>query len=186
MKYLLSILTFFTVSCNAQFVSLETAAQCLKNPNCPQYNYATDLNNSLNKFAGIWKGNYNGKTYEIKLTKGLYTEVGIKRDILVGRMQVKDSNGSLLYNTLTETDDSKTKFSGLNFQPDLKAYRMYFVGDSPFACGEQGHVYLRIKPETPNIMTIRMIQDADIVWGECPSSYEPTIPYGAPISFTKQ
>lgn len=186
MKYLLSILTFLTISCNAQTVSLETAAQCLINPNCPQYNYAKDLNNSLNKFAGTWKGNYNGKTYEIKLIKGLYSEMGIKRDMLIGRLQVKDSSGNILYNTFTETDDSKTKFSGLNYQPDLKAYRMYFVGNSPFACGEEGHVYLRIKQQTPNSMTISMLQDSDIVWGECPANYQPTIPYKTSISLTRQ
>lgn len=100
--------------------------------------------------------------------KGLYSEMGIKRDMLIGRLQVKDSSGNILYNTFTETDDSKIKFSGLNYQSDLKAYRMHFVGSSPFACGEQGKVYLRIKPETPNTMSITMHQDAEVVWGRMP------------------
>lgn len=52
MKYLLFILTTFFISCNAQTVSLETEAQCYENSNCPDYNYAKDINNSLQKYLG--------------------------------------------------------------------------------------------------------------------------------------
>ena len=106
--------------------------------------------------------------------------------MLKGRMRIKDSNGNIVYDTFNESDDAKTKFSGFGFQPNLKYYMMHFVGNSPFACGEMGYVYLGIKPETPNVMTIRMIQDADIVWGECPSNYQPTIPYNISISLIRQ
>jgi hypothetical protein len=186
MKYLISALIFFTISCHAQIISLEEAAQCLTNPNCPNYNYAKDINNSLNKYVGTWKGAYNGKTYEIQLKKTIYEEIGIKRDELTARMRVSNSNGDIIYNTFNEVDNTKTKFSGLNFQPDLKAYRMNFIGNSDFACGEEGIVYLRIKPETPNKMSILMLQNADITWGDCPSSYQPIIPYKKSISLTKQ
>ncbi|MPS75208.1 MAG: hypothetical protein E2590_18985 [Chryseobacterium sp.] len=186
MKYLLSILTFLTISCNAQTVSLESFAQCSATSNCPDYNYIKDINNSLNKYVGTWKGIYNGKTYELQFKKILYEDFGIKSDLLKGRMRIKDSNGNITYDTFNESDDAKTKFSGFGFQSNLKYYMMHFVGNSSFACAEQGHVYLRINPETPNIMSIIMHQDADIVWGECPSNYQPTIPYNTSISLTKQ
>ncbi|WP_028123628.1 DUF6705 family protein [Epilithonimonas tenax] len=186
MKYLLSILTFLTISCNAQIVSLETIAQCRATSNCPNYNYIKDINNSLSKYIGTWIGNYNGKTYELQFKKILDEDFGVKSDMLKGRMRIKDSNGNIVYDTFNESDDAKTKFSGFGFQPNLKYYMMHFVGNSPFACGEMGYVYLGIKPETPNVMTIRMIQDADIVWGECPSNYQPTIPYNISISLIRQ
>lgn len=186
MKYLFLTLILFTISCNAQVVSLEEAAQCPVNPNCPQYNYAKDINNSLNKYVSMWKGIYNGKIYELQFKKGIYEDMGIRRDKLIGRMKVTDVNGNVIYNTFTETDDIKTNFDGLNFQPNLKAYRMSFVGNSEFACGEEGTVYLRIKPETPNKMSILMLQDTDITWGQCPPSYQPTIPYKTSISLIRQ
>ena len=186
MKYLLSILTFLTISCHAQTVTLETAAQCRGTGNCPNFTFIKDINNSLNKYVGTWKGIYNGKTYEFNFIKKLNVGELIKKDRLIGRMRIKDSNGNIIYNTFNETDDEKTNLMGDNFQSDLKAYIIYFVGNSPFACGEEGDVYLRIKPETPNVMTIKMLQDADIVWGECPSNYQPTIPYNTSISLTRQ
>lgn len=133
------------------------------------------------------KGEYNGKKYELTFKKRLYEDFGLKSDELVGRLRIQDvMSGATLYNTFNEPDDTKTKFSGFNFQPDLKAYMMHFVGNSPFACGEEGYVYLRIKPETPNTMSITMLQDADIVWGDCPANYQPTIPYKTPIFLTRQ
>ena len=186
MKQIFLILTFLTISCKAQTVSLESFAQCSATSNCSNYNYIKDINNSLYKYTGIWKGNHNGKTYELQFKKVLYEDFGIKSDMLKGRMRIKDSNGNITYDTFNESDDTKTKFSGFGFQSNLKYYMMHFVGNSPFACGEMGYVYLGIKPETPNIMTIRMVQDADIVWGDCPSSYQSTIPYEKTISLTRQ
>jgi hypothetical protein len=186
MKYLFFALTLFTASCSAQTVSLETAAQCRATSNCPNFTYIKDSSNSLDKYAGTWKGNYNGKIYEFNFIKKLNLGEDIKKDKLIGRMKVTDSNGNIIYNTFNETDDTKTKFRGDNFQPDLKAYMMNFIGNSEFACGEQGIVYLRIKPETPNKMSVLMLQDADITWGECPPNYQPTIPYKKSISLVKQ
>ena len=48
MKYLISALIFLTISCHAQIISLEDAAQCLTNPNCPNYNYEKDIKGSNN------------------------------------------------------------------------------------------------------------------------------------------
>ncbi|MBE4951051.1 DUF6705 family protein [Chryseobacterium culicis] len=186
MKYVLFILTLLTTSCSAQTVSLETAAQCRVISNCPNFTYIKDSNNSLDKYAGTWKGNYNGKIYEFNFIKKLNLGEDIKKDKLIGRMKVTDSNGTIIYNTFNEADDTKTKFRGDNFQPDLKAYMMLFIGNSDFACGEEGIVYLRIKPETPNKMSILMLQDADITWGDCPPSYQPTIPYKTSISLIRQ
>lgn len=187
MKYLFLLISLFTLSCKAQIISLEVKAQCLDDPdNCPNFNYVKDINGSLNKYIGTCKGIYDGLTYEIQFKKGLYEDFQKKRDIIIGRLQIKDANGNTLYNTLNEPDDNKTKFSGLGFQPDLKAYRIHFSGGKS-GCIDYGSVYLIIKPSTPNHMTLDFVPDSDIVIeGECTSSFVPTLPYRKTIDFIKQ
>lgn len=186
---LILILLFLSSSCSAQVVSLETMAQCSNNPQtCPDATYLKDINNSLDKYIGTWKGNYNGKIYEFQFVKQLNfgVEDDYRWDRLVGRLRITDNNGSILYNTFNEQDDLKTKFKGINFQSDLKAYKMYFVGNS-VGCAEYGDVYLRIQPSTPAQMTILMLPDNDIVVeGKCPTNFQPTIPYKQLIHLIKQ
>lgn len=58
-KHILLIFTLMIMSCKAQTVSLETVAKCMvQNPSepCPNFTYAKDINNSLNKYIGTWKG----------------------------------------------------------------------------------------------------------------------------------
>jgi len=174
MKYIFFILT--TVSSKAQTVSLETAAQCRATSNCPDFKFIEDSNNSLDKYIGTWKGNYNGKVYELQFKKRIYEDTFIKKDRLIGRIRIKDSSSNIIYDTFNETDDMKTRFKGDNFQPDLKAYMVYFVGDTPKGCINYGTVYLKIKQETPNQMSIFYWSEDDIVEGTCPASFTKTFP----------
>lgn len=186
---ILILLFLSTSSCKAQVVSLETMAQCSNNPQtCPNATYLKDLNNSLNKYVGTWRGNLNGKKYEYNFIKQLNfgVEDDYRWDRLVGRLRITDSNGNILYNTFTEPDDLKTKFGGDNFQQDLNAYVMNFVGNS-IGCVEYGDVYLIIKPAAPNVMYLIMIPDNDISEeGSCPPTFQPSIPYKKTITLTKQ
>lgn len=186
MKYLIILFALFTFSCSSQTISLETAANCHINRNCPNFNYVKDINNSLNKYVGIWNGNYNGNFYQLNFIKKEYVGEDIKDDRLIGRMQIKNSTGKILYNTLSESNDLKTKFSGINFQPNLKAYMVYFVGNKT-DCIDYGTVYLIINPSTPNKMTIDFLPDNDIVIeGKCTNSFVPTLPYRKTITLIKQ
>ncbi|WP_144284015.1 DUF6705 family protein [Chryseobacterium echinoideorum] len=188
MKYLFIIL--FTISCNAQIISLERRAECDIDPdNCPEFTYIKDINNSLDKYIGTWNATHNGKIYEFQFKKGLYQDLTLsekKRDRLIGRLRITDSIGNILYNTFNQADDEKTNFFGLGFQSDLKDYITYFVGNS-VGCAEYGDVYLKIQPSTPSQMTVIMIPDNDIVIeGKCPANFQPTIPYKQLIHLTKQ
>jgi len=186
MKYLFFIFTLITVSCKAQTVSLESAAQCRGTGNCPNFKFIKDFNNSLDKYVGTWKGNYNGKTYELNFTKKLEIGEDIKKDRLIGRMRIKDSGGNIIYDTFNEPDDMKTNFMGDNFQSDLKCYMIYFVGDTPKGCINYGTVYLTIKPQTPNQMSVFYWGEYDIVEGVCPSGFATTFPEKKNIFLTKQ
>lgn len=187
-KTILIILALFTISCKAQTVSLETMAQCSSNPeSCPDVSYIKDINNSLNKYVGTWKGNLNGKTYEFKFIKQLNfgVEDDFRWDRLIGRIKVINSNGAIIFNNFNEPNDNETFFFGTNFQPNLEAYMVYFVGRSE--CVEYGNVYLRMLPSTPNQMTVFFHPDNDInVEGSCPTDFQPTIPYQKTIYLTKQ
>ena len=185
---LVSLLTIIAVSCKSQTVSLETAAQCITNPNCPDYNYAKDINNSLEKYVGIWKGYFNGRQYELKFNKSLWEDMGRKQDELKGRLRIVTTGNSpiIIFDNFNEIDDSKTNFSGLGFQPNLKSYRMSFVGPTPKGCVNYGEIYLTIKPNTPNQMSIMYWSDKDIVVGDCPSNFMQTFPEKQSIILTKQ
>jgi len=189
-KITLALLGFSTISCKSQIISLEQAVTYKQQTGTVPQNttYIKDMNHSLDKYIGTWKGYYNGYSFEFKFTKKENVNgYDVNWDFLIGRMQVTDFNENITYNTFNELDDTKTKLSGYNFQPDLKAYMMYFVGNSNVNCNEQGYIYLRIKPETPDKMSILMLQDNDIsIEGACPPNFKPTIPYKTSISLTRQ
>jgi len=177
------------VSCKSQIVTLETAAQCSGINPCPDYSYAKDINNSLNKYIGIWKGTYNGRVYEMKFNKSLYEDfTGFKRDQITGRLRITipGSMPITIFDNFNELEDSKTKFSGLNFQSNLQSYRMYFVGSSPQGCLNSGALHLRVSPTNPNEMKIFYWSDMDIVVGECPNTFSQTFPEKQYITLTKQ
>jgi len=190
-KIFLILILLFAITCKSQVVSLEEAAQCIANPSCPDYNYSKDINNSLQKYVGTWKGSHNGTTYEMKFVKGFWEDLGMKSDDLKGRIRITNpsSNGFpslIIFDNFNESDDSKTSFFGLGFQPDLQAYRMYFNGSSPQGCINYGKVFLRINPNAPNQMTIFYWSDMDIVVGDCPPTFQQTFPEKQVINLTKQ
>jgi len=186
MKYLLLIIITSFISCQAQTISLEEAAQCQINPNCPDFTYAKDINNSLNKYVGTWKGTFDGKVYEVKFAKKEFQGNDIKDDLLIGRIKITDSNNQIVYNTFNETDDKKTHFKGLYFQSNLQAYVMYFSGPWATSCINRGTVHLFMNINYPTKMSITYLPQNDITDGDCPSTFISTIPEKQTINLIKQ
>lgn len=190
MKNILTIiLAFLAISCKSQTVSLETAAQCSEANPCSDYTYAKDINNTLNKYIGTWKGIYNGRVYEIKFNKSLYDDLdGFKRDEITGRLRITiPGNPPLtIYDNFNEPDDKKTRFSGLGLTSDLQGYRMIFSAPSSRGCMNRGTVAIRINANNPNQMRVIYQSAQDIVVGECPSSFSQTLPELQEILLTKQ
>jgi hypothetical protein len=187
MKNILSIICFtIFASCMGQTLSLETIAQCSFNDQtCPAVTYVKDINNSLNKYVGTWKGSLDGKIYEFNFIKK--ENIGEKRkwDRLIGRLKITNNNGVLEYSNFDKTDlELEKKFGGFNFQNDLKAYMINFSGGK-LGCIDYGYVYLSIKPETPNNMTILFLPDNDITNQDC-SNFKTTIPTKKLINLTRQ
>ncbi|MET3538248.1 DUF6705 family protein [Chryseobacterium limigenitum] len=171
MRNRLFIFTFLLtiISCKGQVVgTLEQFEECSKRPNkdqegCPDLEnitYVKDTNNRLNQFVGTWKGNYNGKQYEIKLDKKInykkYPDDERSFDRIIGRILVKDASGNVIYNSMNKPDN-QTFFSGYNFQG--RTYDMHFVGN--YDCLESGDVFIETKVANPNEMTLFYNQDKD-------------------------
>ncbi|WP_157761307.1 DUF6705 family protein [Chryseobacterium camelliae] len=185
MKNILNIIglilsTYFT----AQTVSLETMAQCIPG-SCPTTTYVKDVNNLLDKYVGTWKGSLNGKNYEFNFIKreNFGFEDNLKRDRLIGRLKITNSNGIVEYDNFAK-QDNKLDFYGMNFQKDLKVYLVYFSGGK-IDCIDSGYTYLRIKPETPNNMSILFLPDTDIVTQDC-TNFKTTIPTEKLINLIRQ
>jgi len=185
MKSKLFILTLFliVISCKAQVIgTLEQFEECQKRANrdegCPDLDnitYVKDTNNRLNQFVGIWKGNFENKQYEIHFEKKVQFGEDIKWDRIFGRMVIKNNSGNIIYNSLNESDQNISFFGG-NFQN--KAYVMHFVGN--YACLESGNVFVEVKVNNPNEMTLFYSQDKDGLLNpaKCPnfSSFIPLLP----------
>lgn len=185
MKNILNIicLMIFT-SAIGQTLSLETIALCsFQNQTCPPVTYVKDINNSLNKYVGTWKGVDDGKTYEFNFIKKENVGEVRKWDKLIGRLKIINPSGDIEFDNFNKLD-LETKFKGFNFQKDLKAYMMSFFGGQ-LGCIDYGFVYLRIKPETPDNMTISFLPDNDIVREDC-SNFKTTLPTKKIISLTRQ
>ncbi|WP_300690701.1 DUF6705 family protein [Chryseobacterium sp.] len=171
---------------NAQMVSLELMSQCRFNPTvCPEnYNYVKDVNNLLNKYVGTWKGSLEGKNYEFNFIKkenfqSEYTDV--KWDMLIGRVKIIDQNSTVEFDNFSKSDNDANW--GIYFQPDLKAYLVTFSGEKS-GCIDYGNLYLRIKPETPDQMSIYFLPSMDIVKKDC-TNFQTTLPQKT-ISLLKQ
>ena len=194
MKNLVLIFLLFTISCKAQTISLETAAQCMQQNApfpCPTFNYAKDISNVLNKYVGHWKGKLNGLIYELKFVKKEFQGEDIKDDRLVGRIRIAGAPSAgfqplIIFDNFGETDDDKTNFTGSGLQPDLTGYMVYFVGDSPEGCINYGTVYLTVNPGTPDQLSMMYWSDHDIVAGDCPTGFVQTFPEKQVISLIKQ
>jgi len=151
-------------------------------------NYVKDINNTLNKYIGTWKGSHNGKVYEMKFNKSLYDDMGMKKDEITGRLRIT-TNGNLsisIFDNFNEQDDAKTSFSGLGLTTDLQGYRMIFAGPVPSGCINHGTISLRINPSTPNQMKVKYWSYNDIVVGDCPSTFSQTFPEQQEIFLTRQ
>ena len=173
------------VSCKAQTISLDQLSQC-ESGNCPNYTSIKDTNNRLNKFAGIWKGTHtDGRTYEFHFTKKndfiLYG--GKPRDMIIGRILIKASNGTELENTISSID-GQTHFSGVEFDKNLIKYQMYYSGNAE--CNDKGYVYISFPdPNNLNQMRLVFIQDMDII-ASCPDGYKTVMPDAKILLLTKQ
>lgn len=172
----------FLININAQTVSLENVS---KN-GYSNVTYAKDINGALNPFVGTWKGEYGSKNYELKLSKSIYDNGDkiepLKKDILIGKLKVKNSNNVVLIDTFNETEANPF---GLDFTKNLKYYMLYFSGNGDENCVNRGYLLIRIL-EADKMEIKHLEEGGNIITEECPKTFDTTFPRKIPFILTKQ
>ena len=177
MKHLIIIafLCCFNTPKAQSVISLEQAATYKGDSLFPAtVNYVKDINHKLDPFIGIWKGSNGGRLYEVRFTKKTAWDFGlpgdgIKWDVLIGRVFVKDSlTNQVLFNDL-DSSDLNTSMFGKNFGTP-RVYNMYFGANSE--CYDWGD--LNITLSRLDSTKLFIIYRRDVEWVDpstCPGGY---------------
>jgi len=157
MKQLLILLiAIFAISCKAQIFPLGTSPYDI-----PVNGYIKDTNNELDKYVGLWKGNWNGKTVYIELRKIKYYYSGnhaYYMDKILGERKIINANGTIEINRISNFGNEGAEFWGIF--PSLvypgKDTMLFFPRDM---CGKTATIH--ITNFTTTQMTLKMIYDSN-------------------------
>ncbi|MDV7696312.1 hypothetical protein N6B72_05200 [Chryseobacterium soli] len=128
-KLLYILLIFISISVLGQEYPLGTNPSDL-----PAYSYIKDTNNEYNKYVGIWKGNWNGKTVYLELKKIKYNKnystPPYYVDKILGERKIIATNGTVEIDRISNFDYQDpeifgtglpTQVNGVNY-PSLMFY----------------------------------------------------------------
>lgn len=144
---LISILAFTSISCKAQhIIPVEDGHKYIATEDGfmgdKDYVYVKDINNYLPKFVGTWKGIYNAKNYEFTITKTTTDDGELKEDILLMRYKITDTNGAIIENTLSLSNDSPFVMKNGYMDKD-GGYVFSYIGQNN-KCGQNGWVFTQV------------------------------------------
>lgn len=170
------------MSCNAQTYPLTETE-------LPENSYRKDINNELPAFEGNWIGNWNGKTILINFKKITYQYNNILKiynDRLIGKFQVKNSSGNILFDNLTIFDD-QAKILGGKIFPNGK-YLLTYV--DPDLCLKSGRISIEFTNSTKTEIKFKFAETSQLIDSECfyrgkPADQRPE-PLPKEIILTKQ
>lgn len=153
--------------------------------------YMKDTDNQLPVFEGTWKGIWNNKTLIINFKKIKYYDTFSKsnpfhQDVLIGRFQVKDIMGEILFDDLTAKENTE-KIMGQSISPN-KTYQLLYV--DPDLCNKMGYLYLTITNSSKSEMKLKYTDSKQQVYPSCfyyglPEDQKPE-PFPKEITLTKQ
>lgn len=96
----------------------------------PNGAYYKDLNGELNKYVGLWKGEWNGKTLYLDLRKVKYYYSGNNsyyQDEIQGERRIINSNGVIEIDRISNFGSDGTEFRGIGTQVrNVNIKRIYF------------------------------------------------------------
>lgn len=111
---LLILISIFGISCKAQIYPLNTSPSDI-----PNNAYIKDTNNELDKYVGLWKGIWNGKSLFLELKK-VKTSSSIPgdthpyfKDRILGERKVIAFNGTIEIDRISNFGIEGTEFSGI-------------------------------------------------------------------------
>lgn len=136
----------------------------------PNNAYIKDINGELNKYIGVWKGNWNGKTVYLELKKvKTYSSIPgdthpYYKDRILGERKIIAQNGQVEIDRITNFDYSSAEFSGVSVNPGNPLQkRISFYPKN--MCGI--HSELNITNFTGTTMTLHMVAIGGIKTANC-------------------
>jgi hypothetical protein len=157
--FLILLIIIVTISCKAQTYPL-TASEL------PANSYRKDINNDLPAFEGNWKGTWKGKTFLInfkKLINQYNDALKIYNDQLIGKFQVKDSSGNILFDNLNITDN-EAKIVGGKIFPD-GTYSLTYL-DSEL-CSKMGLIRLTFTNSSKTELKFKFMEWSQLIDTDC-------------------
>lgn len=161
----------------------------LTETNLPENSYRKDINNDLPAFEGNWKGSWKGKTFLINLKKIVheYNDVlKIYNDRLIGKFQVKDATGNIIFDNLN-IEDEKAKIEGGKMFSTGKYVLTY---SDPDLCLKGGMIFIEFSDSLKNELKFKFMEGSQVLDSECfyrgwPADQRPE-PLPKEIILTKQ
>lgn len=146
---ILGFIILLNLSCKAQILPVENKINYINSENGIPKNitYIKDVNNTLDKYVGIWKGTYNNKNYEFRILKITNKPGRITEDRLMMRYVISDSNGTIIEDTRALPDTSPYVIEGNYWEKS--SYFLYYIGKESL-CGQIGHIIIDMQPNSNN------------------------------------
>ena len=123
----------------------------------PQNVYIKDLNNSFDPFLGVWRGDFEGKAFYLKITKITHHQVTLPsgksyfEDILVGSFKLEDlSSGMILIDNLSQVDPQLAKIQSVSYPRNGKLKFLYIDQD---LCQFTASISLGLVPQGINLIS---------------------------------
>ncbi|KXH84580.1 DUF6705 family protein [Chryseobacterium kwangjuense] len=162
-KLILFTILTFSISYKAQIYPLTT------DTDIPSNSYIKDTQNQLSAFEGNWKGIWKGKTFLINFKKvEKYYDTHLKdnpyyMDMLIGKFQVKDATGNILFDNLNISDND-VKITGAKIFPSGKYVLSYL---DPDLCLKSGGIFIEFTNSTKNELKFKFMETSQIIDSEC-------------------
>lgn len=127
MKNTLLILTIFSINLiSCQVYPLNTSSS-----DVPNNAYIKDTNNELDKYIGLWKGNWNGKTIYLEFKKNKRYYSGLHSyyiDEIVGERKIISQNGQVEIDRISNFNLINSEFWGITSSvknPTIKTFTFF-------------------------------------------------------------
>ncbi len=172
-KFLIIALFISIIFCKAQTYPLRTFTEV------PENAYLKDTNNELQYYVGTWKGTWNNKTIYItfkKITNQYNPNLKYYKDFLIGKFKVMDSNGQILFDN-TSISDNDAKITGGKFRKVDDKYSLGYI--DPDICNMMGSILINFTSPTKTQMLFAFSDWTDIITPDCP--YYNANPFPEPL-----
>ncbi|REC51653.1 hypothetical protein DRF62_16815 [Chryseobacterium piscium] len=164
--------------------------------------YMKDINNELQDYVGTWKGTWDNKTLFItfkKIANRYNQHFKYNEDLLIAKFKVTDSNGTILFDNTSDSDNiakiigSGFAIIGAKAGPDKDIggkYTMLYHDES--LCNLRGSIYVNFANTAKTQIQFEFNQRKRYIFPECyfynypESQYPRPLPNADSLILTKQ